>query len=491
VIGVLLVALVIFLLYLRFVIGVNLPIGEGKLDKEKLEQQIELPDGFSIGLYATDVPNARILRFSRAGDLLVANPSLDKITILGRDKNGDGKADSSAVLLDDLNGPNGLDFYEDWLYVAETDAIGRIKFDHENGAVVGEYERIVTGLPAGGNHWKKTLRFGPDGLMYVSMGSSCNVCIEQDQRRAAMIRYQPDGSADEIFAEGMRNSAGFDWSPIDGKIYATDNGRDLLGNDFPPCELNLIEQGNHYGWPYANGDKIPDPDFGEGNEDLIARSISPVHDFRAHNAPLGMEFVRGTSFPEEYRGAAIVALHGSWNRTDKDGYKVVSLHWDENGNITERDFVSGFLRDDNVIGRPAEVTQGPDGAFYIADDYVGVIYRVAYGEEQTTDVSITLPVMKSADKALPEFDAETTLTAYDDKDKEKLLGEGMLLYRQFGCISCHNPDGAGLKVLENLGSKYDVATMSRYLQKPKPPMPIFPLSESDREAISLYLISNY
>jgi glucose/arabinose dehydrogenase len=181
--------------------------------------------------------------------------------------------------MDELNCPNGMDFLEGWLYVAETDAIGRIKFDHEKGETVESYERIVTGLPAGGNHWPKTLSFGPDDLMYVTTGSSCNVCEEEDERRATMMRCNPDGSNEEIFAKGLRNSAGFDCSPADRHIYATDNGRDMLGDDFPHCELNKVIQGHHYGWPYANDNKISDPDFGDGNESIVSTSIGPVFKF--------------------------------------------------------------------------------------------------------------------------------------------------------------------------------------------------------------------
>ena len=192
--------------------------------------------------------------------------------------------------------------------------------------------------------------------------------------------HRPDGSGEEIFATGLRNPVGFDWRPETGELYATDNGRDLLGDDFPPCELNRIERGGFYGWPYANGDRVADPDLGAGRERRIASSLSPAHAFRAHNAPLGIHFVRGARAPRDYHGAALVALHGSWNRTRKDGYKVVSLHWRPDGAIEERDFAVGFERDEDVIGRPVDVAEGPDGAFYISDDYAGAIYRVAYGE---------------------------------------------------------------------------------------------------------------
>ncbi len=360
----------------KLIVGaVNFPVGSSEVDQSKLSERIMLPDGFAYNVFADDVPNARMLRMTRSGDVLVATPNRDQVLLLKRDSNGDGRHDGKQVLLDQLNGPNGLDFYQDWLYVAEDHGIGRIKFDHEAGAVVGDYENIVSGWPEGGNHWKKTLRLGPDGLIYVTVGSTCNVCIEDDELRATMVRYRPDGSGEEIYATGLRNSAGFDWNR-DAELYATDNGRDMLGDDYPPCELNKIEAGKFYGWPFANGNNEPDPDLGAGNEDRIKNSVPMVHGFRAHNAPLGIHFLRSDNLPQDYREAALVALHGSWNRSEKDGYKVVSLHWDDMGNIVEKDFMSGFLRDDNVIGRPAEITEGSDGAIYISDDYAGAIYRV-------------------------------------------------------------------------------------------------------------------
>ena len=396
-------------IYVRITIGaVNFTTGQVSPSTSKLASRIKLPPGFSMGVYAANIPNARLMRFTHTGDLLVAVPSDDKIVLLGRDANGDGKADYARVLMRGLNGPNGMDFYKNWLYIAETDAIGRVPFDHETGRLTGKYERVVTGLPGGGNHWQKRLRFGPDGLMYVTIGSSCNVCIEKDKRRATMMTFKPDGSDPQIFATGLRNSAGFDWRPADGEIYATDNGRDGLGDNFPPCEFNHIEKGHFYGWPFANGNNVPDPDLGEGHAAEIASATPPVHGFRAHNAPLGMVFVRGDAFPEAYRGAAIVALHGSWNRSEKDGYKVVSLQWNTAGDIVEKDFVSGFLKDGDVIGRPAEIAQGPDGAIYIADDYAGAIYRVAWHEKQSLEIPQT---------QVMEYSKSETLAAIEPGDR--------------------------------------------------------------------------
>jgi len=369
---------------MKVVVGaVNFPVGSTTVNPDGHQSRIQLPPGFSFVIYAADIPNARELRLTARGDLLVANPNRDQIILLTRDDNGDGRYDEKRVLFEKLNSPNGMDFYTDdqnqsWLYVAEEDAIGRVLFDHVRGKTVGAYEQVVTGLPDGGNHWKKSLRFGPDGLMYVTFGSSCNVCFEKDKRRATMMRYRPDGSGEEIYASGLRNSEGFDWSPVDGALYATDNGRDLLGDDFPPCELNKIEQGKFYGWPFANGNNIPDPDYGKGHEKEIANAIAPVHDFRAHNAPLGMAFLRYKNLPADYQHAALVALHGSWNRSEKDGYKVVSLHWQTDGTLVEKDFMSGFLQDDKAIGRPAEIVEGADGDIFISDDYASAVYRVRY-----------------------------------------------------------------------------------------------------------------
>jgi len=364
--------------------AVNAPLGHLLFGRgidpppvEALQSRVRLPPGFSIDVYARNLP-ARFLRFGSRGDLLVSAPADGAVYWLGRDEDGDGRADARRTLVDGLERPHGLDLHDGWLYVAETGAVGRVRFDEDAGRVAGDYERIVPNLPRGGNHWTRTLRFGPDGWMYVSIGSSCNVCEESDPRRAAIVRYRPDGSGSEIFATGLRNAVGFDWRPGTTELYATDNGRDLLGDDFPPCELNRVVRGGFYGWPYANGDRIPDPDLGRGFDERIRASIPPVHGFRAHTAPLGITFVRGDRAPAAYRGAALVALHGSWNRTEKDGYRVVSLHFFDDGRIEERDFAVGFEKDDHVIGRPVDVAVGPDGAFYVSDDYARAIYRISW-----------------------------------------------------------------------------------------------------------------
>ena len=345
-----------------------------------MNSRMTLPDGFSVTVYASNLPGARMLHLTPTGDLLVSMPKQGRIVLVKRDPNGMGQSPGRKDILTGLNRPHGIEIHKDWLYVAETDAIGRVLFDKETGKIRGDFERIVTNLPKGGIHWSRTIHFGPDGLMYVSIGSSCNVCKEGDPRRASLMRFNPDGSKDEIYASGLRNTVGFTWRPGTNELYGVDNGRDFLGDNFPPCELNRIEQGKFYGWPYANGNQVADPDFGEGDAQRIQESIAPFHPFGAHTAPLSITFLRNKNLPSRYYGAAIVALHGSWNRSQKTGYQLVSLHFDGNGNVRERPFLTGFERNGNVIGRPVDVVEGADGSLFVSDDYSGTIYRISYSE---------------------------------------------------------------------------------------------------------------
>ncbi|MDH4312217.1 MAG: PQQ-dependent sugar dehydrogenase [Gammaproteobacteria bacterium] len=343
---------------------------------QQVASRLVVANGFRLEVYSTEVPLARWPLVTPAGDLIVARTRADEVVLLERDANGDGKPDAVRKLLDKLNHPHGLALHDGWLYVGEATGIGRVRFDEESGHVSGALEDIVDDFTDDGFHTTKTLGFGPDGLLYVSQGSSCNACIEADQRRATVMRMQPDGSQREIYATGLRNSVGLDWAPWDGVLYATENGRDLLGDDLPPDELNRIEQGNFYGWPFVHGAGVPDPDLGAGHAAEAARAIAPAYAFRAHNAPLGIAFLRGSDLPAGYSRTALVALHGSWNRSQPDGYKVVALDWQPDGRIVERDFLTGFIGDEGVLGRPAGIAQGPDGTVFITDDYAGVIYRV-------------------------------------------------------------------------------------------------------------------
>ena len=360
----------------RVMLGFLLGRGIDPPSATRVAMQLRVAPGLAVHAYSTEVPLARVILFTPAGDLLVSRTRAGAVSLLERDRDGDGLADGHRLLLEDLDGPHGLALQDGWLYVAERTAIGRVRFDADTGQLAGPYAHILTGLTTDGFHQTKTIAFGPDGWLYLSQGSTCNVCIEKDERRAAMMRMRPDGSEAGILATGLRNSVGFDWAPWDGALYATDNGRDLLGDDLPPDELNRIEPGGFYGWPYVHGTGVPDPDFGAGHEAEVAAATPPVHEFRAHNAPLGIHFLRAARLPEGFERTALVALHGSWNRRTPDGYKVVALQWRADGTIAEREFLSGFLGPDGIIGRPVWVTEGPDGAIYVSDDYAGVVYRV-------------------------------------------------------------------------------------------------------------------
>ncbi len=365
----------------RFWVGIFLLAaavgGRSEAAAGDLEQRLKVPDGFSWTIYASGIKNARKMQFTETGALLVTTPSQDKVLLLEPDRNGDGASDGRRTLLDGLDGPHGVEVGGDALFVAETQALRRYPFNGKTGQITGQGVKILD-LPSAKGHWTRTVRLGADGWLYVTAGSSCNVCIEQDQRRAAMLRVRPDGSAWEIYATGLRNTVGFDWAPRDGALYGVDNGRDWLGDDFPPCELNRIVKGGFYGWPYANGNRVADPDYGAKAPQKVAESLPPAHGFGAHVAPLGLAFLAKATLPRGFERAALATLHGSWNRSKKAGYKVVSLHWRDDGSIVERDFMTGFLDGQKTHGRPVDVIVGPDGAIYVSDDYAGNIYRIAY-----------------------------------------------------------------------------------------------------------------
>ncbi|KUJ83518.1 oxidoreductase [Microbulbifer sp. ZGT114] len=465
-----------------FIPGVNVPwqqlTGTADTDDETVKRQLSAADGFGVTLFADDVPNARWLAITRNGDVLVSQPKRGQVSLLQADADQDGRTDGQRVLIDGLRRPHGLFLHEDWLYIAESDAVGRVPFDHSDGRLAGRYQRIVEGLDDSGNHWTKTIGLGPDGRVYLSSGSSCNVCEEENPRRATIMRFDLTGGEPEIFASGLRNSVGFDWSPVSGELYATDNGRDWLGDDFPPDELNRVQQGAFYGWPYANGNRVPDPDFG-ANADAeiqqkIAESVPPVHGFPAHNAPLGIHFLESPTQPAQYRDAALVALHGSWNRSEKDGYKVVSLHWNDSGDISQRDFLWGFLGDDRetVYGRPVAFAEDGNGNIYVSDDYAGAVYRVTPGRKGSgATVAANRPPIQAPPKPQP----------IDSGAAQR----GEELYQRFDCARCH----AEQAPLRNLTKKYTVQTLADYFDSPTPPMPKYDFSATQKRALAHYLIS--
>lgn len=353
----------------------------GVPDPQTRNTRLRVADGFELDVYAEGIPHPRLLRATSAGDLLVSQPRKGRILLIERDRNGDGRGDGLRVLLDDLHLPHGIELFEGWLYVAEADAIHRARFDAERGALTEPLQRIIE-LPSYNHHHFRTLGIGPDRWLYYTIGAYCNHCEASGTRDQAILRCRLDGSDEEVYASGFRNVMGFDWHPSTGALYANDVGADYLGDDFPPEEINLVRPGGFYGFPYAHGEGVPDPTFAKGNEARVQEALPAVHTFAPHSTPLGFLFPRSDDWPSAYRGAALVALHGSWNRTRKVGYRVVSLHGLPGDALEEREFVAGFELDEDVIGRPVGITQGADGAIYLSDDYAGAVYRVVHRPPQ-------------------------------------------------------------------------------------------------------------
>lgn len=473
-------------------LNVAIGMSGSPLDEHTASDNYQLPAGFSLQIFSSGVEHARFLRFTRAGDLLVSRPRSGDIILLRADSNGDGKADGKTTVITGLNRPQGLDFHGAWLYIAERDQVGRIRFDHDSGVAEGNYEPVISGLTGDGNHWSKTLRFGQDGLLYLAQGSTCNVCIEEDSRRATMMRFRADGSGAEIFATGLRNSVGFDWAPWNNALYATDNGRDLLGDDFPPCELNLVEEGKFYGWPYYNGNNITDPDMGTDPLASKREPTAPAHNFAAHNAPLGMSFVDSSNWPGDFSRVALTALHGSWNRGTPDGYRVVSLHFTGGGEadtkIEERDFFSGFNKNGEIIGRPVDVAQGPDGDIYVSDDYAGAIYRISPNHERkmaTSDVDAARAAARPTQQRLDERPPKWLANA--NKQRLYTIGEG--IYKQHECGSCHQERDKGSVSLAGLHKRLGYDAVIDTLLTPRAPMPSVSLSQEQRRALAVYLLA--
>ncbi len=349
--------------------------------------EISLPPGFKISVFASSAgsalstpgPNAglRMMLFN-GGALYASIPSQGKI-VLFRDENGDWKADSQTTFIEGLDNPHGIDFFEGWFYVAEESRVIRVREGKDGKADLASLQVLVDGLPTGAGHFTRTVKVH-DGKLFVSIGSSCNVCVESDEKRAAITRCELDGANCTVFARGLRNSVGLEFHPVSGKLYATENGRDWLGDELPPDEINLIEEGKNYGWPICFGKNVHDADFDKNvyvrnpcDEPFETQSLV---DLQAHSAPLGLVFYDGAMFPKEYRGNLFVAFHGSWNRGVPTGYKIVRV--DMNG-LSVGDFATGWLKQDgSVIGRPVDVVVAPDGSLLVSDDNAGKIYRIAY-----------------------------------------------------------------------------------------------------------------
>ncbi len=340
------------------------------------ERTLLVPSGLQIAVFAAGMGKARLMAWSPENDLVISEmlPGTGKV-IIWPDRDRDGVADEQIVFAQGLRNPHGLAFHDGYLYVAEEQRV--VRFRWQGGrSTTDAPEVIVPGLPTGG-HSTRTIGFGPDGKLYLAIGSSCNVCIEQDERRAAIMQYNADGSGGRVYARGLRNAVGFVWRPGSDELWATNNGRDSLGDDVPPETLNLVRDGADFGWPYCHNGTIRDPQYASrGSCDRVTR---PAFEMQAHSAPLGLTFVSGNALPATYAGDLLAAFHGSWNRSTPTGYKVIRARF-TNGQPTGQteDFITGWLGTNNQPwGRPVDLSIAPDGSLYVSDDYLGVVYRVA------------------------------------------------------------------------------------------------------------------
>lgn len=363
----------LFCLLVLTACGISLPdddAGELHLD------QIDLPEGFRISVFADQLPEARSLALSDEGTLFVGTRETDRVYAL-RDVDDDGRADSVYTVASGLETPNGVAVRDGALYVAEISRV--LRYDDIEARLDDPPEPAVVtdAFPEDGHHGWKYIAFGPDDRLYVPVGAPCNVCDEGDPY-AAIHRMAADGSEREIVARGVRNTVGFDWHPETDALWFTDNGRDWLGDDRPPDELNrLSDPVQHFGYPFVHGSDLVDPDFGDGHDP--ADYTPPVQELGPHVAALGMTFYTGTQFPEAYRGQVFIAEHGSWNRSTKIGYRVTLVRLNDAGEATSYEpFASGWLQGDENWGRPVDVLQTPDGALLVSDDQTGTIYRITY-----------------------------------------------------------------------------------------------------------------
>ncbi len=342
---------------------------------------LQVPPGFSIQIYATNVPGARSLALGAGGTVFVGTRKEGKVYAL-RDQNNDGKVDQVFTIASGLNQPNGVAFRNGSLYVAEVSRI--LRFDNIENQLSSPPKPIVvrSDFPTEGHHGWKFIAFGPDGKLYVPVGAPCNNCESSDPRFASITRMNPDGSGFEIFAQGIRNTVGFDWHPKTHELWFTDNGRDWMGNDLPPDELNRSNTpGMHFGYPYCHAGDFSDPEFGSKRK--CSEFVLPVAKLGPHVAALGMRFYTGTMFPAEYRNQIFIAEHGSWNRQKKIGYRVMLVRMQGNQVIDYRPFAEGWLTEKGeVMGRPVDVLVMPDGALLISDDDAGVIYRVSFNSSK-------------------------------------------------------------------------------------------------------------
>jgi glucose/arabinose dehydrogenase len=350
-----------------------LPAPPDKLPTPKLK----LPRGFKVEVYASGIANARSLRLGDKGTVFVSNRQLDKVYAIV-DRNGKREA---KVIASGLDRPNGLAFHKGALYIAEGTKISKLEKIEDHVDNPPQPVVVYSDLPNHQSHGWRYIGIGPDNKLYINVGAPCNICIPPEEN-AQLRRINLDGSGAEVFARGVRNSVGFDWHPVSKELYYTDNGRDWLSEDLPEDELNRVTKvGQHFGFPYCHQGNFTDREVGWGRS--CDEFVKPVALLGPHSAALGMRFYTGRMFPAEYRNTAFIARHGSWNRTKKIGGDVVVAKLNKDGTVKSIEpFLTGFLQNNEYIGRPVDVHVMKDGSLLVSDDHAGAVYRVTYGTER-------------------------------------------------------------------------------------------------------------
>jgi glucose/arabinose dehydrogenase len=337
---------------------------------------VDLPAGFKISVYAENVPGARSLALGPSGVLFVGTRQLGRVyAVVDRDR--DMRADRVITIADGLDMPNGVALRNGDLYVAEVHRILRYPQIEARMKNPPSPEIVFDKFPKDLHHGWKFIRFGPDGRLYVPVGAPCNVCRKEEPIYAAITRMYPDGGGFEIFAHGVRNCVGFDWNPLTGGLWFTDNGRDWLGDDQPSDELNRAPvKGLHFGFPFCHGAELADPEY--GSDQACSQFTPPAVRLDAHVAPLGMRFYTGRMFPEQYSNQIFIAEHGSWNRSRKSGYRVSLVRIRDGRAQSYEPFAQGWLLGETAWGRPVDLEIMADGSMLVSDDQNGVIYRISY-----------------------------------------------------------------------------------------------------------------
>ncbi|HET6545430.1 MAG TPA: PQQ-dependent sugar dehydrogenase [Rhodanobacteraceae bacterium] len=348
--------------------------------------QLTLPPGFHIAVFSGQVLNARELALGAKGTVFVGSGDAGQVVAL-TDADHDGRAERVRVVASGLGYPIGVAFHDGDLYVSDISRILVLRDIEDHLDKPPEPEVVTDTLPGDTHHGGRFIAFGPDGRLYVPIGAPCNICDREGF--AKLTSMKPDGSDRRDVAFGIRNTVGFDWQPGSGQLWFTDNGRDLLGDDLPADELNrLSRSGENFGFPYCHQGDTLDPEFGKGRN--CKDYTPPVLKLGAHVAALGMRFYDGSMFPKDYRGAAIIAEHGSWNRSRKSGYRVMVVRLDGDRVLSYRPLIEGFERDQQVSGRPVDVLVMPDGALLVSDDLAGAVYRVSYAAPAAAPKPATL-----------------------------------------------------------------------------------------------------